>query len=135
MKSRLILAISLFLPGLLLVLGGIYYLAQMIQPLMIWNTSTGMVIALIDGGTDEETYFVRYKYEDETGHKFEATTPNAVGAEDLEVNEEITIYYKPEDPSNSIPAFLMLSYFLISLFIPFGMLLMWLGSPFNRKER
>lgn len=134
-KPPLFIILAFFLPGVFLMVLPVYYFGKVAYPLVMWDTAKGVVTEFVeDPPSDEGTYFVKFSFTGTDGKQYVVQTANAVGTEYREIGEEVRVFYDPENPANAHPGFLLVSYGLITLFFPFGLLLSYLGWPFHSKK-
>ena len=134
-KPSLFIILAIFLPGVFMAVLPVYLFGKIVYSLVMWDTAKGVVTEFVDDPpSDQDTYFVKFSFTGTNGKQYIAQTANTVGIEYREIGEEIRVFYDPENPANAHPGFLLLSYALTTLFIPFGLLLIYLGWPFHSKK-
>jgi hypothetical protein len=135
-KSYPLALLLFFIPGLFLTAYSSYTVSTSLYHLIFWERTDGVILEFInDGITDSDTYPVKMKFTPLGQKELEVVTDKAVGLEGLSVGEEFTVFYHPTDPTRFQPSFLMMSYFLVGLFFPLGLLLIYLGWPFEKKPK
>lgn len=134
-KSSWLITLAFFIPGVFLTIVPAYYLGKVMYTLVMWDTAKGVVTEFVDDPpSDEDTYFVKFSFTDSDGERHISQTANAVGTENREIGEYVRVFYDPGNPTNAHPGFLLLSYGLITIFFPFGLLLIYLGWPFHKLK-
>lgn len=135
-KPSWLITLAFFIPGVFLTIMPAYYLGKVAYTVVMWDTAKGVVTEFVENpSSDEDTYFVKFSFTDSDGELHTTQTANAVGTESREIGEGVRVFYDPENPTNAHPGFLLISYALLTLFFPFGLLLVYLGWPFLSKEQ
>jgi len=134
MKPRVVLAITLFVPGIFLVVLSTYF-AGLAYTVLVWKSTSGRIIDFVPSESgDGDTYYYRFTFITREGKAMTVLSDKAYGIETAEEGEAITVYYDPQDPGRAIPASFMISWLILLVFFPFGLLLMWLGWPFSKDD-
>ena len=123
----------MFLSGLGLICFCCYVAYDNIYPVIFWTKAPGKII----GTTGHYSADAYYEYEkaiftDHTGKEREVIAKTSAGESDFswKASGDVTVYYDPADSSKA--TIFMWRNFLGILFLPFGMLLVFLGWPVEK---
>jgi hypothetical protein len=123
------------IPGLLLTGYSGYTFSVSIYHLLFWERTSGVILEFkSDEKSDVDVCYVKIKFTPINQKELEVITDKSVGIEGMAINDEVTVFYNPDNPARFQPSFLMMSYFLVSLFFPFGLFLIYVGWPFEERR-
>jgi hypothetical protein len=126
--------ILLFLTGVALGLLSSYYLFRGVYRMVGWSWTTGIITGTVFVETSED-YAIHEKaqFVDPAGDTIEVISFAGVTHEDDARTGEVTILYNPKNTREA--TILQFRDFLIVLFLPFALLLVFLGWPFESDSK
>ena len=139
-ESRLYYSFSFFgsimlLSGVGLVCFSLYTVYKNLYPVFFWEKTSGKIIGTVQQYDNSGEFYVYEKasYYDKEGNPFEIVSSTSAGTTEGNIpsTAEVTIYYNLRNSQEAV--IFMWRNFLPVLMLPFGLLLIFLGWPLERK--
>ena len=109
------------------------YMYTGLYRLAVWETTNGTIVGVvIKESTDDFAFHEKARFTDPSGNTIDVISFTGVDLEEDARTGDVTILYNPSDPIEAV--ILQGRDYLILLFIPFTILLMYLGWPFTELK-
>ena len=124
------------LPGLGLVVFSIYTFVSVLLKQLTWTKTEGTISgSVIQSDSDGDYVYEKAVFTDASGKSIEVISKTSAGSTEANWKREgqVTIYYNPNNSSNA--DLFSWGQYLPIFFLPFGLLLMYLGWPHREMKR
>lgn len=128
------LTIFLFIVGIALALFSTYYAVNGIYRIVAWSWTRGVVTGTVmEDGIDDIIIHEKAEFVDPAGDTIQVISFSGVTHEEDARTGEVIILYNPENSREAI--ILQFRDYLVVFFLPFALLLVWIGWPFHTDAK
>lgn len=125
----------MLLSGIGLVCFSLYSVYKNLYPIFFWEKTIGQITGTVQQYDNSGEFYVYEKasFVDKDGNPFEIVSGTSAGTTEGNIPStgDVTIYYNPRNSREAV--IFMWRNFLPVLMLPFGLLLIFLGWPLERK--
>jgi hypothetical protein len=124
----------LFIVGIALGLFSAYYAVNGIYRLVAWSWTKGVITGTeVRQGIDDISIHEKAEFVDPRGDTIQVVAFSGVTYEEDARTGEVTILYNPKNSHEAI--ILQFRDYLVVFFLPFALLLIWIGWPFHTEPK